>query len=86
MLLDAAPGTGADFACAQRASVPSAVAGGATTLLAVFCGNADARSWAYSGTGTVASPDDPLFRELVALTTFQMIPPRDDDWGGRDFF
>ena len=85
MLLDAGPGIGADFTCARRASSSPPVAGGGTTLLAVFCGNADARSWAYSGTGPVASPNDPLFRELVARTTFQMIPPRDDDWGGRDF-
>jgi hypothetical protein len=24
-------------------------------------------------------------RGLVGQTTFLMIPPRDDDWGGRDF-
>jgi hypothetical protein len=86
MLLNAGPGIGADFACARRASVSPPVAGGGTTLLAVFCGNADARSWAYSGTGPVASPDDPLFRDLVARTTFQMIPPRDDDFGEGAFF
>jgi hypothetical protein len=85
MLLDPGPGVGAELACAQRGSLPSPVAGGGTTLLAVFCGNADARSWAYSGTGPVASPNDPLFRGLVGQATFLMIPPRDDDWGGRDF-
>ena len=85
VLLNAGPGVGAELACAQRGSLPSPVAGGGTTLLAVFCGNADARSWAYSATGPVKSPDDPLFRALVAQTTFLMIPPRDDDWGGRDF-
>ena len=85
MLLNPGPGVGADLACAGRASVSPAFAGGGTTLLAVFCGNADARSWAYSGTGPVASPNDPLFRGLVARTTYLMIPPRDDDWGGRDF-
>jgi hypothetical protein len=85
MLLNPGPGGGAELACAQRASLPSPVAGGGTTLLAVFCGNADARSWAYSATGPVKSPDDPMFRALVAQTTFLMIPPRDDDWGGRDF-
>jgi hypothetical protein len=86
MVVDAGPGIGADFACARRGSISPPVAGGGTTLLAVFCGNADARSWAYSGTGPVASPDDPLFRALVAQTTYLMIPPRDDDWNRGDFF
>jgi hypothetical protein len=85
LLLNAGPGVGADAACARRGTMSPPIAGGGTTLLAVFCGNADARSWAYSATGPVASPDDPLFRALVAQATFQMIPPRDDDWGGRDF-
>jgi hypothetical protein len=77
MLLNAEPGTSADFACARRGSFSPPVA--------VFCGNAGARSWAYSTTGPVNSPDDPLFRALVSQTTYLMIPPRDDDWGGRDF-
>ena len=47
MLLNPGPGVGADLACAGRASVPPATGGGGTTLLAVFCGNADARSWAF---------------------------------------
>lgn len=85
LLLNAGPGTGADLLCARRGSIAPASAGGTTTVLAVFCGNADARSWAYSSTGPVKSPGDPLFRALVAQTTFLMIPPRDDDWGGRDF-
>jgi hypothetical protein len=86
MLLNAGPGVGADFACARRGSISPTVGSGGTTLLAVFCGNADARSWAYSATGPVASPDDPLFRDLVAQATFQMIPPRDDDWKRGAFF
>jgi hypothetical protein len=86
MLLNSGPGIGADFACARRASLAPPVTQGRTTLLAVFCGSADARSWAYSGTGPVASPNDPLFLQLVRQATFLMIPPRDDDWGDSAFF
>lgn len=64
---------------------PAPASIGRTTLLAAFCGNADARSWAYSATGPLASPDDPLFRDLVSQTTFAMLPKRDDDFGSTDF-
>ena len=86
MVLNAGPGIGADFICARRGSLAPAAGSGRTTLLAVFCGNADARSWAFSSTGQVASPSEPMFVQLVRQATFLMIPPRDDDWGGRDFF
>jgi hypothetical protein len=86
MLLNAGPGIGADFACARRGSLTPPVTSDGTTLLAVFCGSADARSWAYSGTGPVASPDDPLFLKLVRQATFLLIPPRDDDWSDSAFF
>jgi hypothetical protein len=86
MLLNSGPGIGADFACARRASLAPPVTQGRTTLLAVFCGAADARSWAYSSMRTVASPSDPLFLQLVRQATFLMIPPRDDDWPDSTFF
>jgi hypothetical protein len=54
---------------------------GRTTLLGAFCGNANARSWAYSTTGPLSSPKDSQFRELVSRATFAMLPPRDDDFG-----
>ena len=38
----------------------------------------DARSWARSITGPIASPDDPLFAQLVGHVTHLMIPSRDD--------
>jgi hypothetical protein len=80
MLLNAGPGIGADIICARRGTLalPSTV--GRTTALAVFCGGADARSWAFSSTGPVASPEDSLFLQLVGIATFLMIPPRDEDW------
>ena len=59
---------------------------GPMTLLAAFCGNADARSWAYSTTGPVDSPYSAHFRELVALTTMSMLPPRDDDYNNSNDF
>jgi hypothetical protein len=54
--------------------------------LAVFCGAADARSWAFSSMGPVASPSDPMFVQMVRQATFLMIPPRDDDWPDSAFF
>jgi hypothetical protein len=86
MLLNAGPGIGADFICARRGTLAPPSTGGRTTLLAVFCGAADARSWAFSSTGPVASPDDPLFLQLVGTATFLMIPPRDEDWPDSAFF
>jgi hypothetical protein len=86
LLLNAGPDVGADFLCARRGAMSPPMVGGGTTLLAVFCGNADARSWAYSATGPVASHDDAQFHALVAQTTFLMIPPRDDDWSESAFF
>jgi hypothetical protein len=64
---------------------PAPVSTGRTTLMAAFCGGSDARSWAYSTTGPVASPDDPLFRQLVSRTTLAMLPPRDDQYDNQDF-
>jgi hypothetical protein len=81
VLLNAAPGTSANLLCAQRGSLEPPPRSARTTLLMAFCGNADARSWAYSTTGPVASPDDPLFQELIVRTTFALLPRRDDDWG-----
>ena len=81
VLLNAAPGTSANLLCAQRGLLEPPPRSGATTLLMAFCGNANARSWAYSTTGPTASPEDPLFQELIARTTFALLPPRDDDWG-----
>ena len=81
VLLNAAPGTSANLLCAQRGALEPPSGFGNTTLLMAFCGNADARSWAYSTTGPVASPDDPLFRQLVTRTTFALLPSRDDDCG-----
>ena len=80
-LFNAGPGTSASLLCAQRGLLEPPPRSGRTTLLMAFCGNADARSWAYSTTGPVASPDDPLFQELIARTTFALLPRRDDDWG-----
>ena len=87
MLLNGGTGFGADFVCARRGSLlPPAATAGRTTVLAVFCGNADARSWAFSSMGPVASPSDPMFVQLVRQATFLMIPPRDDDWPDNAFF
>jgi hypothetical protein len=86
MLLNGGPGMGADFACVRRASLAPPATQGRTTLLAVFCGAADARSWAYSSMRPVASPSHPLFVQLVRQATFLMIPPRDDDWPDSTFF
>src|SRR5512134_808191 len=80
MLLNTGPGIGADFICARRGSLEPPPLVGRTTMLAVFCGAADARSWAFSSTGPSASPGDPLFVQLVRQATFLMIPPRDDEW------
>lgn len=82
VLLNAAPGTSANLLCARRGlQDPPPPRPGRTTVLMAFCGNADARSWAFSTTGPAASPEDPLFQELIARTTFALLPPRDDDWG-----
>ncbi len=87
MVLNGGTGVGTDFVCARRGSlVAPATTAGRTTVLAVFCGNADARSWAFSSIGPVASPSDPMFVQLVRQATFLMIPPRDDDWPDNAFF
>jgi len=81
-LLNAAPGTSANLLCAQRGLLePPPPRSERTTVLMAFCGNADARSWAFSTTGPVGSPEDPLFQDLIARTTFALLPRRDDDWG-----
>ena len=71
--------------CVERDAFPAPPASSGT-LLAVFCGGTDARSWAFSSIGPVASPDDPLFRKMVGQTTFLMIPNRDDDYTSRSVF
>ena len=86
MVLNGGAAIGADVVCAKRGSLPQPATMGRTTVLAVFCGNADARSWAFSTTGQVASPSDPTFVQMVRQATFLMIPPRDDDWPGSAFF
>jgi hypothetical protein len=86
MLLNSGPGIGADFACARRGSLAPPPTVGRTMVLAVFCGGADARSWAFSSSGPAASPKDPLFLQLVGTATFLMIPPRDEDWPDSAFF
>ena len=85
-MLNAVPGIGADVVCAKRGSLAPPATVGRTTALAVFCGNADARSWAFSSIGPVASPDDLMFVQMVRQATFLMIPPRDDDWPDSAFF
>ena len=86
MVLNGGTGIGADVVCARRGSLATPPTVGRTTVLAVFCGNADARSWAFSSIGPVASPSDPMFVQLVRQATFLMIPPRDDDWPDNAFF
>ena len=44
MLLNGGIGIGADVVCARRGSLATPATQGRTTVLAVFCGNADARS------------------------------------------
>lgn len=99
MLLDSIGGVRGNTACAWRGrlaypatdATPDSTPTQApidtepTTLLAAFCGNADARSWAFSTTGAVKSPYSEHFRELVARTTMSMLPPRDDDQNTADF-
>lgn len=91
MLLDAAPGTPADALCVPewRGSLASQGAGGGhadrLTLLAAFCGGSDARSWAFSSAPRPASPEDPMFGQLVAQTTYLLLPPRDDAFGDSIF-
>jgi uncharacterized protein YceK len=84
MAFGAGPGV-AGALCVDRSAFPAPPAGSGT-LLAVFCGGTDARSWAFSSIGPVASPDGPLFREMVGQTTFLMIPNRDDDYTSRSVF
>ena len=86
MLLNGGTGIGADVVCARRGSLTSPATVGRTTVLAVFCGNADARSWAFSSGGPVASPSDPMFVQMVRQATFLMIPPRDEEWPNSAFF
>ena len=86
MVLNGGTAIGSDVVCARRGSLAPPATAGRTTVLAVFCGNADARSWAFSSTGSVASPKDPLFLQLVGTATFLMIPPRDEDWPDSAFF
>jgi hypothetical protein len=87
MVLGAAPGTPAEAACSpeRRLLMAPVPAADQLTLLAVFCGGNDARSWAWSRAPRFAPPGDPLFAQLVAQTTYLMLPPRDDDWGDSDF-
>lgn len=79
MVLGARYGTSANGACASRQAGPVAPAGDAASVLAIFCGGGDARSWAYSRTSPASSPEDPGFRALIAQATRAMLPPRDDD-------
>ena len=86
MVLNGGTGFSADVVCGRRGSLAPSATAGRTAVLAVFCGAADARSWAFSSTGQVASPSDPMFVQLVRQATFLMIPPRDDDWPDSAFF
>lgn len=81
VLLNASPGTSANLLCGRRADFPTPGSWRGASVLIAFCGNADARSWAFSSSGEVESPDDPLFRRLIARTTLAMLPPRDDQRG-----
>jgi uncharacterized protein YceK len=86
MAFGAGPGA-ATALCVERGAFQAPPGGSSGTLLAVFCGGTDARSWAFSSIGPVAaSPDDPLFRDMVGQTTFLLIPNRDDDYNTRGDF
>jgi hypothetical protein len=87
MMLDAAPDMSADALCVdeRRPAFMPRNRAERTTLLAAFCGGSDARSWAWSSGPRIDSPDDPLFAQMVAQSTFMMLPPRDDDFGTGDF-
>lgn len=54
------------------------------TLLMVFCEGDAWLTWVKGSVPRVASVDDPLFRQLIATSTFQLIPLRDDQWQGID--
>ena len=79
MMFGAGSGTLAHAVCSSRRNTPAVVDGDASSVLAIFCGGGDARSWAYSRTSRASSPDDPVFRDLIAQATWAMLPPRDDD-------
>ena len=81
VLLDSSPGTSANVLCGRRGGLETPGSWRGASVLMAFCGNADARSWAFSSSGAVDSPDDPLFRQLIARTTFALLPARDDSRG-----
>jgi hypothetical protein len=55
------------------------------TLLMVFCEGDAWLTWVKGSIPRVASADDPLFRQLIATSTFQLIPPRNDQGQGNEF-
>lgn len=81
VLLNASPGTSANVLCGRRGGLATPGSWRGASVLMAFCGNADARSWTFSSSGAVDSPADPLFRELIARTTFALLPARDDSRG-----
>lgn len=52
------------------------------TLLMVFCEGDDWLTWVKGSVPRPASPDNPQFAQLIAQSTFQLIPFHNDD-GGR---
>ncbi len=82
VLLFDAPGNVA-FAdlCRDPLALTSGPGGDRIRLLAGFCAGGETLSWVTSSIPRVSSPDDPAFHALVAQTTRNLIPYRDDDLG-----
>lgn len=64
--------------CAEQTSEFPTVESDRTRLFMVFCEGADWLTWVQASIPRIASPNEPLFREMVAQATFALIPLADD--------
>lgn len=85
MLFDSAAVGNPAQLCRQDVDGGGGGQSGRLWLTTVFCGDTDARSWVRASVPSVSGVDDPLFRRLVAQSTFQMLPPRDDEAARGDY-
>jgi hypothetical protein len=69
---------------AGAAAPPADTAAARLTLLMVFCEGDDWLTWVKGSAPRPATPQDTQFQRLIAQSTFQLIPMRNDG-GGRGF-
>ena len=83
MMFDRPRGMSRQQLCGPRETLTPEPRGDRLRLATAFCGRNQLLSWVDSSIPTPASPDDAAFRRMIANATFNLIPSRDDDPGGR---